>query len=86
MRTLFAPLFKQFALLEHPVRYFLYLFVMILGVFHFAIDIAIIFFDKTLTDVARLTVFSLILSILFFISEYFRQRKLKRISSQSIAI
>ena len=84
MRTLTAPLFQQFAILKHPIRYFVFLFLMILGSLHLAVDISIIFLNKTLTDVARLIFFTFLLSIVFFISKYFEQKKLKQISNQTI--
>ena len=83
MPTLFAPLLKQFAALEHPFRYFLYRLIIILGCVRLINDLSLIFFNKEY--MSGIKVFSLIfiLSILFFVSEYYRQRKLKSISAQT---
>jgi hypothetical protein len=83
MPTLFAPLLKQFAALEHPFRYFFYRLIIILGFVRLINDLSLIFFNKEF--MSGIKVFSLIfiLSILFFISEYYRQRKLNSISTQT---
>lgn len=78
MTALFAPLFQQFAGLEHPIRYSLLLFITILGALHLVNDLSIFVFDTEFIELARLFMWSVLLSVLIFISQYFRQKKLKR--------
>jgi intracellular septation protein A len=85
MPTLFAPLLKQFALLEHPIRYFLYRFIIALGAIRLIGDLSLIFFNKEFLSEIKVTALIFLLAILFFISEYFQQKKLKRISTQTNA-
>ena len=78
MTSLFAPLFQQFAGLDHPIRYSLLLFITILGALHFVNDFSMFIFDTEFMELTRLFIWSVLLSLLIFISQYFRQKKLKR--------
>ena len=80
MTALFAPLFQQFAGLDHPIRYSLLQFITILGTLHLVNDFSLFVFDAEFMELTRLFILSILLSVLIFISQYFRQRKLKRSS------
>lgn len=80
MMSLFAPLFQQFAGLDHPIRYSLLLFMTILGALHLVNDFSIFVFDTEFMEMARLLMWSVLLSLLIFIAQYFRQKKLKQSS------
>jgi hypothetical protein len=85
MLTLLGPLLKQFALLDHPIRFFIYRFLIGLGAIRLIGDLVMIFFNKAFLDGMRGTGLMLLLSIIAFVSEYFEQRKLKRISTRANA-
>lgn len=76
--SLFAPLFQQFAGLDHPVRYSLLLFITILGALHLVNDISIFVFNTEFLELARLLMWSVLLFVLIFISHYLRHKKLRR--------
>ncbi len=81
MTALFAPLFQQFAGLDHPIRYSLLLFITILGALHLVNDFSIFVFNTEFLELARLLMWSVLLSVLIFISHYFRQKKLRQASA-----
>jgi len=86
MPTLLGPLLKQFALLDHPARFFIYRFLIGLGGIRLISDVSMIFFNKEFLDGMTGTGLILLLSIIAFVSEYFEQKKLKRISARANAI
>ena len=85
MLTLFAPLFRQFTAVERPIRYFLLLFITILGALHLVNDLALFFVSNEFMELPRLFMFSILMSIVVFISNYFRQKKQKQLAAQTIA-
>lgn len=84
MQTLFKPLFQPFSIINYPNRYFILLFILILGAIHLVNDLYLIFTNKEFMDVPRLVLTSLIFSVLVFISQYFKQKKLKQTSANTI--
>ena len=84
MFTFFTPLFRQFSALNHSIRYFLIIFIMIVGALHLVNDSSFLIFNREFMDPSRLFIFSILSSILFFISIYFRQKKEKALLSQSV--
>jgi hypothetical protein len=83
MQTLLGPLLKQFALLDHPIRFLIYRFLIGLGAIRLISDLSMTFFDKAFLKGVKVTVLFLLLSTIAFVLEYFEQKKLKHISTQT---
>ena len=84
MEITFAPLFQLYAIVKYPIRYFLLLFMAITGAFYITNDLSILILDRAF-GFARSISYPLLLSILIFISQYLRQKKLKQTSEKVIA-
>jgi hypothetical protein len=85
MKTITSPLFQPFAITEHPVRYFIFFFLMALGVVHLASDISRSFFNGIFVDGPQMTLMVLLLSILISVSRYYEQKKERSKTTNRIA-
>ncbi len=72
------PIFKPFAAIEHPVRYFLLLFIIFFGGWHLADDLTLIFGNSGHTPVDIVFTLAFLSAVLTFGSRYIDQRKIKR--------
>ena len=84
MQTLFAPLFKQFALIEHPIRYFILMFFYILGGLHFAFDLWHSYQGEIVTDSIRTIWYAFFFTVAVFGARYIEQKKQKKVMEQVI--
>jgi hypothetical protein len=84
MQTLFSPLFKPFAAVNYPIRYFLLLFLAITGVLQLMNELYINIVGTEFWF-ARSISYPLVFSVLIFISRYFKHKKSKQMSAQTIA-
>jgi hypothetical protein len=83
MQTLFAPLFKPFAIIHFPIRYFILLLFTILGGFHLAYDIYGWYLGHEFMGTTKVVSLSLLLTVVVFISQYLKQKSLKQTSSKT---
>lgn len=84
MLSLFEPLFRQFAAVEHPIRFFLLRFIILLGIVHIINDGIRFFFSSEFMEAPRLYLFSLLLTALVFLSDFFKQKKHQQDAAQAI--
>lgn len=74
-------LFRPFVILEAPGRYFLVIFIVMFGGLHLADDIGYLYTSYKHSEPEKLFLLALFTSIVFFISRYLSQRKMKRQSN-----
>lgn len=84
MITMFEPLFRPYAAVERPVRYFLLLFMMFQAALHIINDVILLYYGSEFMEMPRLYIFSILMTAFVFVSGYFRQKKEKQLADQSI--
>lgn len=85
MKTLTSTLFQPFAAAEHPVRYFVLIFLMGLGIVHLASDLSTAFLNGIFTAGPKMTLIVFMLTLLISVSRYYEQKKERKQSTQGIA-
>lgn len=78
MQTFFGTLFQPFAIIKNPVRYYFLLLIMSFGILHLINELFKALSYKDFMESGRLNLFALIVSVLVFISQYFKQKKIKQ--------
>ena len=71
-------LFKPFAAVDSPVKYFLTMFFMYFGGWHIVDDIRFLYGDGKHSELVHVFGLAVVSAVLMFISRYLAQKKAKR--------